>query len=69
MIHHQIHDVALALGADQFHGQQTANGLGGRNHLRARQATGGDHPLEIDPIQLSIFRDDQFSEVNLQKKP
>src|SRR5437870_6147979 len=29
LICHQVHDVAFALGADQFQGQETADGLGG----------------------------------------
>ena len=51
LVHHQIHDVALALDADQLHGQETAEGLDGGNHLGAGQASGGDHPVQIDAIQ------------------
>jgi len=51
LIHHQIHDMALALGANQFHGQETADSLGSRNHLRTRQVSRGDDRIEMDAIQ------------------
>ena len=50
-IRHQVHHVAFALGADQFQGQETADGLGGGNHLRTWQASRGDDRLQIDAIQ------------------
>jgi hypothetical protein len=51
LIRHQVHDVAFAFGADQFQGQETANSLGGGDHLRTRQANCGDDSLQIDTIQ------------------
>ena len=51
LIRHQVHDVAFALGADQFQGQETADGLRGGNHLRTGQASRGDDGLQIDAIQ------------------
>ena len=42
LIGHQVHDVAFAFGADEFQGQETADGLGGGNHLRTGQARRGD---------------------------
>ena len=50
-IRHQVHDVTFALGADQLQGQETADGLGGGDHLRTGQARRGDDRLEIDAIQ------------------
>ncbi len=51
LIRHQVHDMALTLGAAEFQGQETADGLSGGNHLRTRQARGGDDGLQIDAIQ------------------
>jgi hypothetical protein len=51
LIRHQIHDVAFALRANQFQGQETADGLSGGNHLRTRQASGGDGRLQIEALQ------------------
>jgi hypothetical protein len=36
LIHHQIHNVAFTLRADQFQGQQAGDGLRGGNHFRTR---------------------------------
>ena len=43
--------MALTLGAAEFQGQETADGLSGGNHVRTRQARGGDDGLRIDAIQ------------------
>src|ERR1019366_1873245 len=51
LVRHQVHDVAFALDADQFQCQETADGLGGGNHLRTRQADRGDDRRQIDAIQ------------------
>ena len=51
LIGHQVHDVAFALGADQFQGQEAADGLSRGNHLRTRQASRGDDRLQIDAVQ------------------
>src|SRR5262249_55491497 len=42
LVFQQLHDVALALGADEFQSQQAADGLFGGDHLRARQLRRGD---------------------------
>jgi hypothetical protein len=51
LIHHQIHDVALALGADQFQGQQAADSLRGGNHFRTWQPSCRDDMLQMNAIQ------------------
>ena len=51
LIRHQVHDVAFALGADQFQGQEAADGLSGGYHLRPWQASCGDGRLQIDAVQ------------------
>jgi len=38
LVRPQIHDVAFALGADQFQGQKTADGRGRGNPRRTRLA-------------------------------
>jgi hypothetical protein len=43
--------VTLAFGADQFQGQQTADRLGGGDHLRGGQAGGGGDRRQIDAVQ------------------
>jgi hypothetical protein len=51
LIRHQVHDVTFALGADQLEGQETADRLGGGDHLRTGQARRADDGLQIDAIQ------------------
>lgn len=50
LIHDQIHHVALPFRANQLQRQQAADGPLGGDHLRARQAGGGDHPNQIDAV-------------------
>lgn len=51
LIEDQIHDVALALLAQELQCKQAAHGALGGDHLAAGQARSGHHALQVDSLQ------------------
>ena len=47
-VEHRTHDMQVALGAKQLEGEQTAQGMSGRDHLRAGQSAAANDAIEVE---------------------